>query len=424
MRYIVALLTACVVGLTLSGCHAEPVAEPRLVAVTPAQDSTVSSFDRVALEFNLPVTSCRVTGLMRGTLPQPSIWGNTVGWEMSATAPTGTWHVGVRGEFTFEDGRSIAVEKAWTFTLSSALEPAPILAGNPSVTSVTLSSPETYGITLAQPSTLRAGAAPSQPMVWEGPAGVLVQIAQADGDYVLVRPPVPDATPAFSGADATHLALPVDGGHILSSDVWVVPTPWLPAARIAAVSVPEQAPQVAITLEGTRNSVVQFTIDALPSAEAFDTAIAYCLFSQVYQTMYHVPAPGTDEVSIIVPTDVPFLVQQARADLEPELTELTAVQWPADLAQFEGRFVDFGASCRDASVAVLQLLDPATASEARERLAGIIEAGGRGVPGPDAQVYEWGEAAQAALGDIAERLKADMLAAMQPGLSLWEPPME
>lgn len=428
MRSVLAvLMLVCITVVPLAaGCRTEPPqpANPELVAVYPAPESTLAVLDRVTLEFSSPIKDCRIGGLMRGTLPPPTISGSTLTWEIGASAPTGRWTVAVVGDVSFDGALTLHLQKSWGFDLAASQEPAVVIGGCPASTAIRSGSERSYVATVMDQSILRDTPSPEGETVWEGPPGVLFEVIDQTGGYVRVRPPVPDTSPCFSGGSATFSSPPAEGGYAELDAVWFVPPPWLPDAAETIVFGEGQRPRLAITLPSTAETTCQFTVraDSIPAPEAVDAAVAYTLFSRLYQTVFHVPAPSSDEVSMAPsPADLDFLVEEARIDIGAELSYVSSVPWPADLAGLRDGFLEFGTMCQDASTSVIHMMDPSQAADCRASLTEIIEAGGLRAPGPDAQIYEWGETAQSALNRVAEGLRAKMREMLAPGLSLWEP---
>lgn len=431
------LLVLSIVSLFSAGCGEEPpppgeeapppptaLANAELVAVYPSPGSTLTVLDRVTLEFSAPIKDCRVGGLLRGTVPRPTISGSTLTWEIGATAPSGLWTAAVVGDVVFEGALPLHIQESWRFSLEGSPGPANITGGSPANRAIRSKCDVSFAVTVDDKCTLLDTPNPGAKIVWEGPPGVLVQLGESADGYVKVSAPAPDVSPLFTGDGPRIPPLPTDGGYIALHEIWVIPQLWLPDAAATVVHVQNQRPRFALTLPGVAETTTQFTVPAreVPTAHAVDAAVAYVLFSRMYQTVLHVPAPSTDEVQVgLSADDVDFLVEQTRQDIEVELSYVRSLPWPVGLDDLRDRFLRFGAMCADASASVVGMMNPTTAADCRSRLAAIIEEGGLTAPGPDAQLHEWGEAAQSALNNIAEDLRAVMMDMMAPGLMLWQP---
>lgn len=71
------------------------------------------------------------------------------------------------------------------------------------------------------------------------------------------------------------------------------------------------------------------------------------------------------------------LVEQAKLDVESDLSYLSSLPWPTDLEKLRGRFGQFGIMCRDVTMSVVEMLDPDKAAESRAAAARIIESADR-----------------------------------------------
>lgn len=410
-----------VLAAVAGGCKspAPPVA-PSLVSVYPSPDSSITALDRVGLEFNLPVKTCRLVALLRGTLPPPRVSGQSLGWATGATYPVGRWQMAVSGEVVFESGQSLDVREAWGFDLNPASTVGEVMGGIPSPTTVQAGQGSAFAVTMASRVTMREAPSDDATAVWEGPAGILLELGEVSGDHVRVSVPAKDAIPSFAGGNGSY-PLPDVAGYMRSIDLWTVFPPWAPGVVETAVYVPDTSPRLVFAVEGSVETTTQFLISTPPSKRSVNLAVAYTLLTEAYLTLHHVPAPGPTELRDARPEDVDFLLEQSQAEFDSQFRVLSSLEWPTGLEQFRARILDLGNMYRDAGLAMLRMMDPALAGDARAVVARVIQKGGLTVPGSDAQVYEWGEAAGSALTIMVEQLRRDLRESMKPDLDLWEP---